>query len=119
MKIQKFLSALNIFLGLLLAFVPFVLFPVCGMLKPDGSPMNCFYGGIFIMTMGILIFAFAILKLKKFFPSLLSILLSVCAVLPWLVPNEIIKIAGDTWACDLCAAPEHGCGPSNADIGRN
>ena len=95
MKIQKFLSALNIFLGLLLAFVPFVLFPVCGMLKPDGSPMNCFYGGIFIMTMGILIFAFAILKLKKFFPSLLSILLSVCAVLPWLVPNEIIKIAGE------------------------
>jgi len=105
----KFLRFINLLLGALLALAPFVLFPVCENFKPDGTRMNCFYSGIFISSMGILIFAFAVLKLKNKIPSLLSILTAACAALCWLVPNEIIRIAGENWACGLCSMPEHAC----------
>ena len=59
--------------------------------------------------MGIFIFAFSFLALKKFFAQIFLILSAVCAVLAWLVPNEIIKISGDSWACGLCSAAEHAC----------
>lgn len=106
---MKFLRFANILLGTLLSLVPFILFPVCENLKPDGSHMNCFYSGIFITSTGILIFAFAVLKLKKILPSILSILSVLCAAVCWFVPNEIIKIAGGTWACGLCSVSEHAC----------
>ena len=106
---KKLLLIVNAVLGVLLSAVPFVLFPVCSNLKPDGIPMNCFYSGIFITIMGVLIVIFSLIALQKklfLFSDLLSL---ICALMCWLVPNEIIRLSGTGWACSLCGNPEHAC----------
>ena len=95
--------------GLILALSPFVLFPVCDNMRPDGNFMGCFYSGVFITFMGVLIVLFAIIAICKKFSTLCVIFSGICAVLCWLVPNGIIKISGSNWACGLCANPEHSC----------
>ncbi|MBQ7560636.1 MAG: DUF4418 family protein [Synergistaceae bacterium] len=95
--------------GLILALSPFVLFPVCNDTRPDGAFMSCFYSGVFICLMGVLIILFALIAIYGNFSSLCVIFAGVCAVMCWLVPNGIIKISGSKWACGLCANPEHSC----------
>ena len=101
MKSQKFIAILS----LALVLTPFVIFPVCENLKPDGSHMGCWYSGIFITSMGILIFIFAFLALMKKFPVIFSILSGAAAVICWLVPNRIFEIP----PCSLCGDFSHAC----------
>lgn len=98
-----------LFVGLILALSPFVLFPVCNDTRPDGAFMGCFYLGVFITLMGVLIILFALIAILEKFSSLCVIFSGICAVMCWLVPNGIIKISGSKWACGLCANPEHSC----------
>ena len=72
MKTQKFLLWLNAALGAVLALTPFVLFPVCTEPRPDGTPMKCWYSGVFITIMGVLLVAFSLMSLWGKLPSLLS-----------------------------------------------
>lgn len=105
MKLQKVFVWANIVLGTILALTPFVLFPVCQSSKIDGSNMNCFYSGIFVTVLGVSIAAFSFVKYR-----VISAVLSSCAgVACWLVPNGVIRIAGENWACGLCADPTHAC----------
>lgn len=95
--------------GILLALVPFVLFPVCDFLRPDGSHMACYFSGIFITIMGVLI---AFLSLPKKFPAARLILVMLCALSCWLVPNKIISVP----PFGLCANPEHLCRASTMPV---
>ena len=88
--------------GIILALVPFVIFPVCNSLRPDGSHMGCWYSGIFITVMGAFI---VLLSLPKKFPALRLVISALCALLCWLVPNKIIAVS----PFGLCANPEHAC----------
>ena len=99
---KKYLLCLNLAAGIALALVPFVLFPVCGTLKPDGTPMGCHYSGIFITCAGVFV---ALLILINKFTALYSVCSIVAAGLCWLVPNKIIVVG----MCGLCANPEHAC----------
>ena len=109
MKGQKFLLWLNAGLGAVLALTPFVLFPVCAELKPDGTPMKCWYSGIFITIMGALIVAFSLMSLWGKRPAVFMILSAAAALMSWLVPNGIVTLAGEGWACGLCADSSHAC----------
>lgn len=104
-----FLLWLNTVLGVVLALTPFVLFPVCAELKPDGTPMKCWYSGIFITIMGIAAVAFALLSILGKLPVVFTILSAAAALMCWLVPNGIIGLTGENWACGLCADPSHAC----------
>ena len=102
MKAYRYTIILDAVLGLCLALIPFVLFPVC---EVKDSPMGCFYSGVFITVMGMLVIAFSLLALRKKFRSLSVILAGSCAILSWLVPNRIITFS----LCSLCADPSHAC----------
>lgn len=112
MKINKIFSLINIIWGILLALTPFIIFPVCSELKDNGTYMNCFYSGTFITIMGILIIIFSVINFygKYSYLSLLNYIISLlCGVMCYLVPNKIIEISGEGWACSLCGNPEHAC----------
>ena len=109
MRIQKFLSAVSFISGAILALTPLLLFPVCENLKQDGTHMGCFYSGIFITAMGVLILIFSLLCFFKKFPAAMNFLSSVSAVMCWLVPNRVINISGKGWTCGLCGSLEHAC----------
>lgn len=102
LRVQKFLLILNIILGILLALSAFILFPVCADLKPDGTYMKCFYSGIFITAMGVLIILFNLKKVSKIFIFMTML----CAVLCWLVPNKILIFNN---YIGLCGDPAHAC----------
>ena len=103
---KKSLLLLNLAASVLLMLVPFVLFPVCEMPKPDGTPMGCYYSGIFLTCVGVIItlLTLAVLFAKKF-TALYSISSIIAACLCWLVPNKIIVVG----LCGLCGNPEHAC----------
>ena len=101
-NMKKSVLLLNLAAGIALALVPFVLFPVCGALKPDGTPMGCHYSGIFITCAGVFV---ALLLLINKFTALYSVCSIVAASLCWLVPNKVIVVG----LCGLCANPEHAC----------
>ena len=105
MKIQKFIWSVILIAAFVIILTPFILFPVCDSLRPDGSRMSCWYSGIFIISMGILIeiFSFLAIKIKKTF--LCSIFTIVFALMCWLVPNKII----DVEPLGLCSDLNHAC----------
>ena len=109
MRIKKYILIANSILGLLIAFTPFVLFPVCSALKPDGSHMGCFYSGIFITVMGVIVLLFSLLALKAKFSSLFTLLSACAGLMCRLVPNRIITLEGDGWLCGLCSMENHSC----------
>lgn len=116
MKAKKYLSIINIILGLALVLTPFVLFPVCSMPKPDGTPMGCYYSGIFITSMGVLVVVFSLLAFFLKFPAI-SLLFSLTAsIMCWLVPNRIVELSGHGWACSLCGNPDHACRASTMPV---
>lgn len=96
-------------LGAILALTPFILFPVCAEPRPDGTPMKCWYSGIFITVMGVLIAGFALMSLRGKLPIVFTVLSAAAALMCWLVPNGIVSLAGNGWACGLCADPGHAC----------
>ncbi len=96
------LRKINAFAGVILALIPFVLFPVCESLRPDGTHMACWYSGIFITIAGVVI---AILSCVKRLRAV-SFIASIClAVSCWLVPHKIIEIS----PLGLCANVSHSC----------
>ncbi len=109
MRSQKILLCLNAALGAALALTPFILFPVCAEPGPDGTPMKCWYSGIFITVMGVLIAGFALMSLRGKLPIVFTVLSAAAALMCWLVPNGIVTLAGEGWACGLCADPGHAC----------
>ncbi|MCR5347674.1 MAG: DUF4418 family protein [Fretibacterium sp.] len=108
-KTQKFLLGLNAVLGAALALTPFVLFPVCADPKPDGTPMFCWYSGIFITAMGVVVLILSLLSLRGKLTAFFAVLSAAAALMSWLVPNRTVSIAGTGWACGLCADPTHAC----------
>ena len=102
----KIIILLNALSGIILILLPFVIFPVCGTLKSDGTHMSCFYSGVFISCMGFLIVIFSCLAMfkKKFF-SVSFFISDFLALSCWLVPNKILNIEG----IGLCANPSHAC----------
>lgn len=109
MRSQKILLWLNAALGAALALTPFILFPVCAEPGPDGTPMKCWYSGIFITVMGVLIAGFALMSLRGKLPIVFTVLSAAAALMCWLVPNGIVTLAGEGRACGLCADPGHAC----------
>ena len=75
------LAVFEAFLGVLLALTPFVLWPVCSMPKPDGGHMLCWYSGILITAIGVLVVLFSILAWWKSWSFLLA---AAAALLAWL-----------------------------------
>lgn len=98
----KMFMKISAFAGVILALIPFVLFPVCESLRPDGSHMACWYSGIFITVAGVVI---AILSCVKRF-RVMSLIASMClAVSCWLVPHRVIDIV----PLGLCGDLSHSC----------
>ena len=88
--------------SLVLALTPFVLFPVCDTLKPDGTHMACWYSGILITSMGAAIFILSLPKTQSY----IRLILTLCAALVcWLVPNRIIAVS----PFGLCGDVLHAC----------
>ena len=106
---RKFLVLANVAFGAVLALTPFVLFPVCAEPRPDGTPMACWYSGVFITAMGALVLIFSVLSLRGKFPSVFAFLSAAAALMSWLVPNRLVMLAGEGWACGLCADTSHSC----------
>ncbi|PIE53859.1 MAG: hypothetical protein CSA35_09110 [Dethiosulfovibrio peptidovorans] len=118
MKINRknFFVLLNVVLGVVLALLPFVLFPVCTKMAPDGNPMKCYYTGIFTVIMGCLVVAIALLvfmaQKKGWLRSWSYILTAVIALVCYMVPHRIIPIGNKSvngWECGLCANAHHSC----------
>ena len=99
---------MNLALGFVLALIPFVLYPVCENLKPDGTHMNCFYTGIFVTAMGIVVVILSFAFAKKF-SGMAFVLAIIAAALTWLAPNGIVNIAGENWKIALCSVSSHAC----------
>ena len=99
---MKILRSANVVLGALLALSPFVLFPVCSALRPDGTHMACWYSGLLITAMGAVI---VLLSLMKKAPAVRAVMSCGCALACWFVPNRIIALS----PFGLCADPEHAC----------
>ena len=102
----KYYLGLNAFTGLLTALTPFLLFPVCSQVKPDGSHMACYYSGVIIMLLGIVIVLSSLASLlsSRFIMTSLSVS-AICALLCWLIPNGSIPVSG----AGLCGNMEHAC----------
>lgn len=94
----KFLNFLNLISGLTLALTPFILFPVCDALRPDGTHMLCFNSAVLITIIGALIALLALIKLK-----FKNILVALLALSGWVLPVKKILIFG------LCADLAHDC----------
>lgn len=94
------MSALSLLSSIVLTLTPFVLYPVCQELAQDGTRMKCFYSGIFITIMGILIMLCLVLSYLGKLPNISLAAASVLAFMSWLIPHEYIG---------LCANPEHSC----------
>lgn len=95
--------------SLVLALTPFVLFPVCDSLKADGTHMACWYSGLLITAMGVLIFALSLLKGHTAVRTGASI---VSALACWFIPNRIITLQ----PFGLCAASDHACRASTMPV---
>ena len=109
MKAQKFISTVNSLLGLSMALTPFLLFPVCDSLRPDGSHMACWYSGVLVSIMGVCIF---LLSLPGKFKAIRTVLSSCCALACWFVPNKIIAIQ----PFGLCGVSDHACRASTMPV---
>ena len=88
--------------GLVLALTPFVLFPVCTSLRPDGSHMSCWYSGVLITAMGGFV---VLLAIPKKFQTIRTALSLCCALACWFIPNRIINLP----TFGLCGVSEHAC----------
>ena len=102
----KYPLIVNVLLGLAIALTPLVVFPVCSQLKSDGSPMGCYYSGILITILGIIIVLSSLTAIlsSRFVMSSLSVS-AISALLCWLIPNRIIPVSG----ISLCGNLEHAC----------
>ena len=96
---KKYILSANVSLGLLIALSPFVLFPVCQSLRPDGTHMSCHYSGVFITVMGVLVALSSLLSLWRR-NALWVVLAGAGGVSCLLVPYRVIG---------LCAMSEHAC----------
>ena len=106
---KRLLAALTALLGSLLALAPFVLFPVCAASAPGGGHMKCWYSGILITAMGIVLIAAGLCALcgRLVLPAFAVALAA--ALLCWLAPNGVVPISGNGWRVGLCCDPSHAC----------
>lgn len=105
----KKLSLVVLVLGVILALASFVLFPICSKLMANGGHMKCWYSGIFVTVMGGVVVLSSLISLTGRLLPLWYIVSGAAALLCWLVPRGIVKVAGDGWACGLCGNPEMAC----------
>ncbi len=105
------IAVLNVILGFILAIGPFGIFPVCQRLMKNGKHMMCFYSGIFLVGMAIIIIAVNLISIKfrkKIVAIIMHLLTLIFATLCYMVPHRMIPI-GDKkvngWEFGLCKDP--------------
>lgn len=107
---KKILSTLGLLLAVVLALTPFVLFPVCETLTPMGTPMKCYYSGVFVTMTGIatILLALGTLFFKRGTPFF-RILMIIASFFCIAVPRGIITVKIRGGVCGLCASAGHQC----------
>ena len=105
MRFFKFLSGLNVLAGIIFIMTPFILFPVCENLKPDGTHMGCYYSGVLFLCAGIVITFCEVLNFFKGFNNLRSLISITSGILSATISNKVITI----WKFGLCADKSHPC----------
>ncbi len=99
---------INLIVGIILVATPFLLFPVCTKLMPNGHHMMCFYTGKFFMLMGVIIIITNLIAIKlntKMVYMLIHLVTLIVAALCYLIPYRIISIGDKTvngWQLSLC-----------------
>lgn len=106
---RRLFSALTALLGAALALSPFVLFPVCTAAAAGGGHMKCWYSGLFITAMGVLVIAAALCAWRGRLVAPAFAVAAAAALLCWLVPNGVVPISGDGWRAGLCGDASHAC----------
>ncbi len=94
-NIRKILALALAVLGVIIALAPHQLFPICSKLRPDGTPMSCFYTAKLVLPLGIVLAvfgAFAFWKNKKSVYYLSSVVAIVVGFVGYALPNRIIPI---------------------------
>ncbi len=114
-KIKLIASAILALLGIVFILTPYLLFPVCNIPAPDGSPMKCAYTAKLIIAVGIIILIvnlLAILKRKKSYHNFAYIITAIAAFVNYALPKQLIKVGNKKtmgWEIGLCAKADHGC----------
>lgn len=101
--------------GILLAFTPFTLFPVCTKLMKNGGHMACYYSGKLIVAMGIVIAVCSVwmmLKPSKKTSLIGHLIIFVASFACYALPHRLIGVGNmqqDGWMIGLCKDPMMQC----------
>lgn len=111
-SMDKLFALVHSALGLVLALSPIALWPVCSKVSADGGHMSCWYMGVFIVVLGVVVCAVALgcVASRSLWLRALSWFLSVAVVIVLhLVSTGSLRIAGDGWAVGLCGSDAMAC----------
>ena len=109
---NRIFALLHAALGLLLALTPFVLWPVCDRLTPDGGHMACYYSGLMAVCLGASVVALDALYVLSRSRAARLVSCVVALVVPALMHALAIgalRISGDGWAIGLCGMDTMAC----------
>ncbi len=108
MRKSRIIDIVGIVISLVITLTPFVLFPVCSGLLPNGTHMKCHYTGIFVTSLGAVMTLVLIINLfvkKKVFSYISYIGAIVLSSFMYMVPHQVIKL-GDKmklgWEVGFC-----------------
>ncbi len=105
---SKIMNIVSIIISLVITLTPFLLFPVCSGLLPNGSHMKCHYTGIFVTILGSVMTIILIINLlmkKKIFSYISYTVAIIITSFMYMAPHQIIKL-GDKmklgWEVGFC-----------------
>ncbi len=105
---SKIMNIISIIISLVITLTPFVLFPVCSGLLPNGSHMKCYYTGIFVTALGAVMTLVLITNLfmkKKVFSYISYTVAIIISSFMYMAPHQVIKL-GDKmklgWEVGFC-----------------
>ncbi len=94
-NINRIITVVLVILGVVVALAPHFIFPICSKLRPDGTPMSCYYTAKLVIPLGALLVAvniFAFLKQKKAIYYLSALVSLVVGFVGYALPNRIIAV---------------------------
>ncbi len=94
-NINRIITLALVVLGAIVIFAPNYLFPMCTKLRPDGTPMSCYYTARLIMPLGMVLVAtniFAFMKRKKKVYYLSALVSLIVGFVGYALPNRIIPV---------------------------
>ncbi len=105
---NKIIKIIQLIISIVITLTPFVIFPVCAGVLPNGTHMKCYHSGMFVTALGAFVTILLIINLftkKKVYSYILNFIVIIATSLMYMVPHQVIKL-GDKmklgWEVGFC-----------------